>query len=164
MIGNKTRRKILATLSQQPMYFNQLSKEIGVSQQAVLRHLQSLEAGGFVKTYSKKSNLGAPDRKYYRLNSSFTLTISISHHSFSIKNHNINGSEERKESDNRLHKKFNSSKKYQQRQMVNQIYTNLAGIDNELADLETRLINLKAFKRLLVNRLHKMGIDSFSEY
>lgn len=163
MIGNKTRRKILATLSQQPMYFNQLSKEIGVSQQAVLRHLQSLEAGGFVKTYSKKSNLGAPDRKYYRLNSSFTLTISISHHSFSIKNHNIKGSEGGKESDKRLRKEFDSSK-YQQREIVNQIHTNLAGIDNELADLETRLINLKAFKRLLVNRLHEMGIDSFSEY
>jgi ArsR family transcriptional regulator len=162
MIGNKTRRKILATLSQQPMYFNQLSKEIGVSQQAVLRHLQSLEAGGFVKTYSKKSNLGAPDRKYYRLSSSFALTISISHHSFSIKNHNIKGSEGSKESDKRLRKEFDSSKN-QQREIVNQIHTNLAGIDNELADLKMRLINLEAFRRLLVNRLHEMGIDSFSE-
>jgi predicted transcriptional regulator len=158
MIGNKTRRKILATLSQQPMYFNQLSKEIGVSQQAVLRHLQSLEAGGFVKTYSKKSNLGAPDRKYYRLSSSFALTISISHQSFSIKNHNVKGSEGGKESDKRLRKGFDSSK-YQQREIVNQIHTNLAGIDNELADLKMRLINLEAFRRLLVNRLHEMGID-----
>jgi ArsR family transcriptional regulator len=115
MIGNKTRRKILATLSQQPMYFNQLSKEIGVSQQAVLRHLQSLEAGGFVKTYSKKSNLGAPDRKYYCLSLSFALTISISHHSFSIKNHNIKGSEGGKESDKRLCKEFDSSEYQKER-------------------------------------------------
>ena len=162
MIGNQTRRKILASLSRQPMYFNQLSKEVGVSQQAVLRHLQSLEAGGFVKTYSKKSNLGAPDRKYYRLNSSFTLTISASHHSFSIKNHNIiKGSEERKKSDKRSRKEFGSIK-YQQKNIVNQMHTNLASIDNEIADLEARLINLKTFRSMLLNRLHEMGIDDFS--
>ena len=42
IIGNNTRRKILATLAREPMYFNQLAKEIGVGQQAILRHMKVL--------------------------------------------------------------------------------------------------------------------------
>jgi len=43
ILGNDTRRKILVALADEPMYFNQLAKELGVGQQAVLRHLQTLE-------------------------------------------------------------------------------------------------------------------------
>jgi ArsR family transcriptional regulator len=78
IIGNNTRRKILATLAQEPMYFNQLAKEIGIEQQAILRHMKTLEDMGLIESYAEKSNLGAPDRKYYRLNSSFSLTICLS--------------------------------------------------------------------------------------
>ena len=78
IIGNNTRRKILATLAREPMYFNQLAKEIDIGQQAILRHVNALEDIGLIKSYAEKSNLGAPDRKYYRLNSSFSLTVSIS--------------------------------------------------------------------------------------
>jgi ArsR family transcriptional regulator len=56
ILGNDTRRKILAVLSQEPMYFNQLAKEIGVGQQAILRHLQALEEGGLIETYAEKSD------------------------------------------------------------------------------------------------------------
>ncbi|NOJ26627.1 MAG: transcriptional regulator, partial [Nitrososphaera sp.] len=77
ILGNDTRRKILTALSDEPMYFNQLAKELGVGQQAVLRHLQTLEESGLIETYAEKSDLGAPDRKYYRLNDSFILTVSL---------------------------------------------------------------------------------------
>ena len=89
IIGNNTRRKILAILAQEPMYFNQLAKEIGIGQQAILRHMKTLEEMGLVESYTEKSNLGAPDRKYYRLNSSFSLTICLSEDAFSIKSHKI---------------------------------------------------------------------------
>ena len=71
------------------MYFNQLSKEIGIGQQAVLRHMQALENSGLIESYAKKSDLGAPNRKYYRLSSSFSLTISISKDAFSIESRKI---------------------------------------------------------------------------
>jgi len=54
MLGNDTRRRILSILAQEPMYFNQLAREVGVGQQAVLRHLQSLEESGFINTYSEE--------------------------------------------------------------------------------------------------------------
>ncbi|HZT34685.1 MAG TPA: ArsR family transcriptional regulator, partial [Nitrososphaera sp.] len=34
ILGNDTRRKILSILSQEPMYFNQLAREIDIGQQA----------------------------------------------------------------------------------------------------------------------------------
>jgi ArsR family transcriptional regulator len=58
IIGNNTRRKILATLSQEPMYFNQLAKEIGIGQQAILRHMKTLEDIGLIESYAEKSIWG----------------------------------------------------------------------------------------------------------
>ena len=58
IIGNNTRRKILATLAQEPMYFNQLAKEISIGQQAILRHMKTLEDIGLIESYAEKSNLG----------------------------------------------------------------------------------------------------------
>src|SRR5437660_7448009 len=84
VLGNKTRRDILSTLSDEPMYFNQVSKEVGIGQQAMLRHMNTLEDVGFVNTHGEKSDLGAPDRKYYSLDSSFNLTISLSKDEFTI--------------------------------------------------------------------------------
>jgi ArsR family transcriptional regulator len=65
IVGNNTRRKILATLAREPMYFNQLAKEIAIGQQAILRHMKALEDIGLIESYAERSNLGAPDRKYY---------------------------------------------------------------------------------------------------
>ena len=71
------------------MYFNQLAKKIGIGQQAILRHLQALEDIGLIETYAEKSNFEAPDRKYYSVNYSFVLTISLSKDNFTITNQNI---------------------------------------------------------------------------
>src|SRR5919106_5065709 len=78
VLGNETRRRILNLISHEPMYFNQLAREIGTGQQAILRHVKILEDSGLIESYAKKSDLGAPNRKYYKVNSSFNLNISVS--------------------------------------------------------------------------------------
>src|SRR5438132_56207 len=50
VLGNKTRRDILPALSDEPMYINQVSNEVGIGQQAMLRHMETLEDAGFVST------------------------------------------------------------------------------------------------------------------
>ena len=47
ILGNETRRRILNLISHEPMYFNQLAKEIQTGQQAILRHVKILEDSGF---------------------------------------------------------------------------------------------------------------------
>src|ERR687892_2750014 len=86
VLGNETRRRILNLISHEPMYFNQLAKEIQTGQQAILRHVKILEDSGLIKSYSMRSDLGAPDRKYYRVNSSFNISISVSNDNFTVRN------------------------------------------------------------------------------
>ena len=161
IIGNNTRRKILATLAREPMYFNQLAKEIGVGQQAILRHMKALEDIGLVASYAERSNLGAPDRKYYRLNSSFSLTISISQDSFSIENHKIE-QYRYKESD-KFYKEYDLLTQSDDGQTLKQLQANLTNIEKKISALDSRLNDLRALKQLIVRRLHRIAKDNFEE-
>src|SRR5579872_7583595 len=77
VLGNETRRRILSLLADEPRYFIQLSKDLGVSQQAVLKHLEILEKYGFVVSFQGESDFAAPKRKYFQLNRSCMLAIGI---------------------------------------------------------------------------------------
>src|ERR671915_853752 len=161
IIGNNTRRKILAALAREPMYFNQLAKEIGIGQQAILRHVNALEDIGLIESYAEKSNLGAPNRKYYRLNSSFSLTISISQDSFSIENHKIE-QYRHKESD-KFYREYDLLTQGDDGETLKRLQANMANIDKEITNLDSRLNDLRALKQLIVYRLHKIAKDNFEE-
>ncbi len=160
ILGNDTRRRILSILSQEPMYFNQLAREIDIGQQAVLRHLQALEESGLVETYTEKSNLGAPDRKYYRLNNSFILTISLSEDDFTVTKQEI------------VESRYKESKKYYQAldlmpedsaNALASLQASLSDIEAEITTLESRLNDLRALKQLVLSKLHKIGMEGFDE-
>ena len=76
LLGNPTRFEILQRLSQEPMFLGQLSREIAVHQQAILRHLQELIERGFLETYEDESIRGPP-RKYYRLAKTVRVSVQI---------------------------------------------------------------------------------------
>ncbi|MFX1566325.1 MAG: ArsR/SmtB family transcription factor [Promethearchaeota archaeon] len=76
LLGNPTRFEILRRLSQEPMFLGQLSRELSVHQQAILRHLQELIERGFLETYEDESIRGPP-RKYYRLAKTVRVSVQI---------------------------------------------------------------------------------------
>jgi len=161
IIGNNTRRKILATLAREPMYFNQLAKEIAIGQQAILRHMKTLEDIGLIESYAERSNLGAPDRKYYRLNSSFSLTICLSQDTFSIENHKIE--QYRHEESGKFYKEYDLLAQDSDGEILNQLQSNLTRIEKEISNLDSRLNDLRALKQLIVSRLHRIAKDNFEE-
>lgn len=160
MLGNDTRRRILSILAQEPMYFNQLAKEVGVGQQAVLRHLQSLEDGGFINAYSKKSSLGAPDRKYYRLSTSFALVVALTEDDFTIKNRKIE--QTRQKGSSKLYKQFDSIHDGQNAALPS-LQETITAINKEVEVLEQRLDDLRALRQLVLKKLHEIGIDRFEQ-
>jgi len=160
VLGNDTRRKILVALADEPMYFNQLAKELGVGQQAVLRHLQTLEEIGLIETFAEKSDLGAPDRKYYRLNDSFILTVSLSEDHFSIKKQKI--AESRQQESKKYYEVFDSTSE-EMGSALHSLQENLSDIEEEIVALETRLNDLHSLRQQILRRLHKIGVDSFEE-
>ncbi len=159
VLGNKTRRNILSILADEPMYFNQVSKETGIGQQAMLRHMQLLEDTGFVDTYGEKSKFGAPDRKYYHLDSSFNLSVSLSEDEFTINYSERGMSEDRL---NRL-----SYKKFGQISSdptlgLETIKTHLKEVDEEITRLQTEIDNLKQVRQTLLHKMHQIGIDNLT--
>jgi len=160
ILGNSTRRKILTVLSEEPMYFNQLAKKIVIGQQAILRHLQALEDIGLIETYSEKSEFGAPDRKYYRLNDSFILTISLSEDDFTITKQN--NKQARRSELKKYYANLDSIPK-ETGEALSLLQENLSSIEDEISIQESRLNDLYALRQLIISKLHKIGMASFEE-
>ena len=76
LLENPTRRRILQLLSREQLYTLQLSREIDVSQQAVVKHLRILEEHGFVASRDEPSDRG-PNRRVYRSARSISLHIDV---------------------------------------------------------------------------------------
>ena len=77
VIENPARRRILEALVMEPHYPLQLSKELGMSQQAVMKHLKVLEGYDLVHSFEEESDLGGPMRKRYYPALNFTIILDI---------------------------------------------------------------------------------------
>lgn len=77
VIENPTRRKILEALVREPHYPLQLSKELGMSQQAIMKHLKVLEEYHLVRSFQEESDLGGPMRKKYSPALNFTIVVDL---------------------------------------------------------------------------------------
>ncbi len=75
VIENPTRRRILEALVREPHYSLQLSKELGMSQQAIMKHMKVLEECDLVRSYPEESDHGGPSRKLYVPTTKFTITV-----------------------------------------------------------------------------------------
>jgi ArsR family transcriptional regulator len=188
VLGNETRRRILNLISHEPMYFNQLAKEIRTGQQAILRHVKILEDTGLIESYAMRSDLGAPDRKYYRVNSSFNLTISVSNDNFTVRNEGIE--ELRYKEADALYKKFDEldsivpshnndntldesidrNTKGNQRksimsldQILLKLQQNLEDTEGQILHLESRLNDLRALKQSILKKIHDIEKENFDD-
>jgi predicted transcriptional regulator len=76
IIENPTRRRILEYLTREPSYPLQLSKELGISQQAVMKNLALMEQTGMLMSHPEESSMG-PTRTVYTPSRQFTLMIDL---------------------------------------------------------------------------------------
>ena len=84
MIENPTRRRILEALAIEPHYPLQLSKELGISQPAIVKHLDQMERAGMVRSYQEESRMG-PKKTLYVPNSEFTLMVDMRNGMFTVR-------------------------------------------------------------------------------
>ncbi|MFL2932567.1 MAG: ArsR/SmtB family transcription factor [Nitrososphaerales archaeon] len=165
LLGNDTRRRILESLANEPKYFIQLSKEIGVSQQAVLKHLFLLEKFGLIESFKAKSNLAAPDRKYFQLNRSVYLSIGITGDSMEIRMENIKGPNKVKPK-NRMTTEIKG--KYIQRDkeitdILKNTKLNLELIEQRMEEIENEKIGLLKDKQKILQIAHQVIRESLEE-
>ena len=76
VVENPVRRKIIKRLSQEPAYALQLSKELGLGQPLVAKHLAVMEHARLVSSMMEASPSGPP-RKRYSLAKGVTITMDV---------------------------------------------------------------------------------------
>jgi ArsR family transcriptional regulator len=81
ILENPVRRRLIKRLSHGPSYPLQLSKELGLGQPLVARHLALMEKAGLV-TSSMEESPGAPDRRSYSLARSISITLDVASNLF----------------------------------------------------------------------------------
>ena len=132
MIENPTRRKILESLVKMPRYPLQLSKELGISQQSVMKNLSVLEKNGMVVSYRESSSIG-PERTVYEPNSEFTLIVDMRNGMFSARMVEPKGERKDVDVDN-----------------LKEMRSKVIDIDNELEQLEKRYSELMREKESII--------------
>jgi ArsR family transcriptional regulator len=162
VISNPTRRQILRKLVKETHYPLQLSRELRVSQQAIMKHLTVLEEHDLVKSGFQKSDKGGPPRKYYEATKSLTIVIDLGPELFSeelrfhVKEPVIEGAADAK-----------SLKEAENlRVKLGELTRQIASIDrklDELAGERDALIDEKESAMHYANRLVDLLCDSYAE-
>lgn len=145
VIENPTRRRILEALVREPHYPLQLSRELGLSQQGIVKHLKVLEDYKLVRSYNEDSDQG-PSRRIYVPTTGFTITVDIGPSLFSteIITRVLDTPEEA------LEEVSEEQDRYWLRDIVVETRNDVAQIDEELGTLAKRRAELiKAKERAL---------------
>ncbi|TFG05793.1 MAG: ArsR family transcriptional regulator [Promethearchaeota archaeon] len=83
ILGNETRCRILRLVSDHPRFISEISRELEVGQQAILRHLDELENFGLLSSFEEEENeerkRKGRKRKYYEIapSAQFRMFINI---------------------------------------------------------------------------------------
>lgn len=159
ILGNETRRRILYLLAQEPRYFIQISKDLGISQQAILKHLELLERYGLIGSYKAKSDFAAPERKYYHLNRSLYMSIGITKDDVNINLRNItlNQEEERKSfRDTLLSEDIEPSVGDDKNLngLLKSSHYRLKKINERIGELERHKVSLMKLRQAILKRVH----------
>jgi ArsR family transcriptional regulator len=168
VLGNETRRRILQLLADEPRYFIQLSKDLGVSGQAVLKHLEILERYGFVQSFQGDSEFAAPKRKYFQLNRSCMLAIGITNDAVQFVFHDIpqeSGSNTLKQLELKSVQKGVSEldREKDPSKVVSLSDTLLRDINQKLRDLAGTEIALLRLKQKITRTAHESIRESIEE-
>lgn len=160
VINNPVRRDIIKRLSQEPSYPLQLSKELGVGQQLIAKHLESLEEAGIVASSLEPSPNG-PNRKEYALKKSVALSFNFAPNLFSSKLIDISTGDAEdlditKDTSalaNRIDKILRSSK--DQNETISLIGRVISDVDRHLAEIEDEKAALLYIRNLAMSEAVK---------
>jgi predicted transcriptional regulator len=160
ILGNETRRRILHLLAEEPHYFIQISKNLGISQQAVLKHLDLLQKKGIIDSYREKSQLAAPERKYYRLKKSLYLSIGITEDNVNIRLNDIgqNQSDSMKGPEDEIYDdkktQMSDDKDENLNSLLQSSYLLLKKIDRQIGEIEHNKISFLKMRQNVMKRIH----------
>jgi ArsR family transcriptional regulator len=159
IIENPTRRRILQELVREPHYPLQLSKELGISQQAVMKHLKILKDNELVSCYMEESDLGGPQRKRYVPTMKFTLIVDVGPAYFNAELLDVD-----------LSKGNDGSETMGEHQLetvglsVSRLRGLISQIDDELGELQIRRAELVELKERALSDARRLVEENLDDY
>ena len=147
VLENPTRRKILLKLSQEDHYPLQLSKELSISQQAIMKHLKVLEDHNLVECYEERSSLGGPPRKCYAPTKQYSLRIDIGPNTFNTEVYTFDRppkAGQKAIKDGLNEELIELKRKYAELSKKRDVHKRLAELSGLIKDLNTRIADMEA--------------------
>jgi predicted transcriptional regulator len=141
-LENPTRRKIMEKLASETHYPLQLSKELNVSQQAIMKHLKVLEELNLVESFEEKSDVGGPPRKSYIPTKSYSIKIDIGPNIFNVDLDTFDDS--------------NINKNYKKLETKYRSISNISNLQEKLTTLSNFLNNINTNLEELDNRRNQL--------
>jgi predicted transcriptional regulator len=167
IIENPLRREILIKLSKEGHYPLQLSKELKVSQQAIMKHLKILEEFGLVSCSEEKSDCGGPPRKIYASKKQFSIRIDVGPSIFRNELYMLDDEVGSEESSPQLTRKYNEILHTSEiDRKLAKTCTLMREIDKEIEEIEKRRNSLVRFKEHILEEANNMirnMCDSYRE-
>ena len=157
IVENPTRRRILQAVVREPHYPLQLSKELGISQQAIVKNLNLMEKEGIVVSYRESSDRG-PERIFYRPSSEFTITIDMRNNMFEVKM--IPANESAKKSENREIE----PRKTPEERRLEEVRAKISQIDRQIAEFDRRRSEIVRERNDLINEFLRMADITNMDY
>jgi predicted transcriptional regulator len=163
-LENPTRRKILEKLATETHYPLQLSKELNVSQQAIMKHLKVLEKHKLVESFEEKSDMGGPPRKSYIPTKSYSIKIDIGPNTFNVEMDSFDEADLDK-SLKKLEKQFNSiSNISNEKDKLQNLTKFLNDVNEELIELDKRRNQLLFLRQLAHRNANQLIMELSSNY
>ena len=165
LLENPTRRRILELLSRERHYPLQLSKEMSVTQQAVVKHLNILEEHGLVDSDTEPSNRG-PSRRVYYSTRNISLRIDVSPSTFKERAHSSSEKGEVLELSKHRHMReaIDSSRKMDLPQRADLLDRVSKDIQDSIRGTEKERKSLIHLTNLVNQELYKITVESKCNY
>lgn len=158
IVENPTRRRILQAVVREPHYPLQLSKELGISQQAIVKNLNLMEKEGIVVSYRESSDRG-PERIFYRPSSEFTITIDMRNNMFEVKMIPATSDSSKKQETKEL-----EPKKTAEERRLEEVRARISQIDRQIAEFDRRRSEIVRERNDLINEFLQMADITNMDY
>ena len=138
-IENRTRREILKKLAEGKQYALRMAKELQLSQQAIMKQLETLERISVVQCTGQERSDRGPPRKLYTMARNFSLFIDVGPGLFDIREYDLEDVELAPD-----------LQKYLKNNDLGEV---LEIIEREIRDVERRRVQLLKAKERILSKL-----------
>jgi predicted transcriptional regulator len=161
VLSSPTRRAILARLANESHYPLQLSRELGVSQQAIMKHMRVLEEVGVVRGVEEPSDQGGPPRTAFELTASLSLSIDVGPSLFStrLEVQEAPGRSRRPQAEG-----AEGTPREALAMRLSEVSKEVSEIDREIHRLEGRRLELVARKNRVLDEAHALIGEMSDKY